>query len=214
MQTKRTYKVGDQRWYVPGYRDHGLIAIFCTIMDVTDGDTYWLDEPIGHGVDADELLCGDDADIEMMTRYESDGQKSPATKLSVFRERGEAFISATWEKTGKPHPGFALRPNKKIWKEWRNPQMILDRRRGAIKAAAIKFDGKVYWVPATGRHNHVMNKIMEENPDLKNCHGGEQGFITQDNAFVDRIEGARIALESGQIKKLNWGPELFSEDLW
>lgn len=43
----------------------------------------------------------------------------------------------------------------------------------------------------------------------------EQGFLTTKGRFVDRIEGARIALETGQIKALQWPEygELFSEDL-
>lgn len=41
-----------------------------------------------------------------------------------------------------------------------------------------------------------------------------QGFLTDKNMFVDRYEGARIALESGQIEKLQFGKKLYSEDLY
>ena len=42
-----------------------------------------------------------------------------------------------------------------------------------------------------------------------------QGFLTNTNRFVDREEGAKIALESGQIEKLNYSKtRLYSEDLY
>ena len=42
-----------------------------------------------------------------------------------------------------------------------------------------------------------------------------QGFLTNLNRFVDRKEGAKIALASGQIKKLNYSKtSLYSEDLY
>jgi hypothetical protein len=77
-----------------------------------------------------------------------------------------------------------------------------------IKEAAILKDGIIY----TGRRHH---NIMWDNP--KGMFKGEdaiQGFVTDDGKFVDRIEGAKIALESGQIKQLNWPPNLYSEDLY
>lgn len=46
---------------------------------------------------------------------------------------------------------------------------------------------------------------------LNNSH---QGFLTSKNRFVDRYEGARIALESGQITELKYGKQLYSEDLY
>ena len=41
-----------------------------------------------------------------------------------------------------------------------------------------------------------------------------QGFLTNLNRFVDRIEGAKIAIDNGQIKELKYGSRLFSEDLY
>jgi hypothetical protein len=44
---------------------------------------------------------------------------------------------------------------------------------------------------------------------------GEQGFLTNQNRFVDRIEGAKIALKCGQITKLEYSKDtLYSEDLY
>jgi hypothetical protein len=42
----------------------------------------------------------------------------------------------------------------------------------------------------------------------------KQGFITSKNRFVDRKEGAEIALKSGQVSELKYGPSLYSEDLY
>jgi hypothetical protein len=43
----------------------------------------------------------------------------------------------------------------------------------------------------------------------------EQGFLTSKNRFVDRTEGAEIALKCGQISKLNYSQKLlYSEDLY
>lgn len=43
----------------------------------------------------------------------------------------------------------------------------------------------------------------------------EQGFLTSKNRFVNREEGAKIALKVKQIKKLKYSSrELYSEDLY
>lgn len=42
-----------------------------------------------------------------------------------------------------------------------------------------------------------------------------QGFLTNKNKFVDREEGADIALKNGQIKHLSYSKtKLYSEDLY
>ncbi len=42
-----------------------------------------------------------------------------------------------------------------------------------------------------------------------------QGFLTSTNRFVDREEGAKIAITAGQIPELKYGiTELYSEDLY
>ena len=41
-----------------------------------------------------------------------------------------------------------------------------------------------------------------------------QGFLTNLNRFVDRHEGAKIAIDNGQITKLKYGNQLYSEDLY
>jgi len=76
-----------------------------------------------------------------------------------------------------------------------------------IVSSAIEKDGIIY----TGRRHH--NILNEANPK-GSLRGGIQGFMLDDGRFVDRIEGAKIALECGQIEELQWPPNLYSEDLW
>ncbi len=66
------------------------------------------------------------------------------------------------------------------------------------------------------RHPHCMYTMVVLT-GKRQCEAGEeiQGFLTSKNRFVDRVEGAKIALESGQIKKLKYHSDrLFSEDLY
>jgi hypothetical protein len=60
-----------------------------------------------------------------------------------------------------------------------------------IIKAAIRKDGKIH----IGK-NH--SEIIKDSHfgDLKN---GEQGFLTSDYTFVNRIESAKIAVEAGQV---------------
>lgn len=60
------------------------------------------------------------------------------------------------------------------------------------------------------RHNNILwqGKHVSRNLD-------HQGFLTSKGTFVNRKDAAKIALESGQIKELNYSEtELFSEDLY
>jgi len=84
----------------------------------------------------------------------------------------------------------------------------------SIKAAAIKWEGRVYSIPAPGRHDNAIALMVKENPDKSRFLGSEQGFVTSEGKFLDRIEAAAIAIKCGQIEKLNWPPDLYSEDLW
>lgn len=48
-----------------------------------------------------------------------------------------------------------------------------------------------------------------------NCAGEtEQGFVTNENRFVNRVEGMKIARESNQLIAETTFPELYSEDLY
>jgi hypothetical protein len=49
----------------------------------------------------------------------------------------------------------------------------------------------------------------------ENCAGeSEQGFVTNKNRFVNRVEAMQIAKAAGQIRTDTPFPELYSEDLY
>lgn len=81
-----------------------------------------------------------------------------------------------------------------------------------IVAAAIKFRGEVFSLPAPKRHSDIIRLIHEK------CRSAVtqeiQGFVTDDGTFVDRVEAGRIAIAAGQLKELPVPPDLYSEDLW
>lgn len=82
-----------------------------------------------------------------------------------------------------------------------------------VKESAIfHIDGKVY----TGRRHHeIIRKICQDTGCQKVTGKSIQGFVTEDGEFLTRAEAAKVALASGQIKKLKYNSvELFSEDLY
>ncbi len=85
-----------------------------------------------------------------------------------------------------------------------------------IIAAAIRYKGLVYSLPSPARHHDVIHFIAQTiGKGVRLTCAEDQGFITSgSHEYVDRIEGAKIALESGQLEKLNHPPRLYSEDLW
>jgi len=64
----------------------------------------------------------------------------------------------------------------------------------------------IYSIPKPYRHNTLVQLIYP----IK----GTQGFLLSDGTFVDRIFAGKLAIYTGQIKKLKWPPNLYSEDLW
>ena len=80
---------------------------------------------------------------------------------------------------------------------------------GAVK----KGDFLTLTLPAPARHHHILHAFDTFGfPDRISYEN--QGFLLEDGTYCDRITAGKIAVESGQIEKLNWGPRLFSEDLW
>lgn len=66
------------------------------------------------------------------------------------------------------------------------------------------------------RHPHCLHQMVSMT-GKRQCEVGEevQGFLTNTNRFVDREEGAKIALECKQITHLNYSNKtLYSEDLY
>lgn len=80
---------------------------------------------------------------------------------------------------------------------------------GAVK----KGDFLTLTLPAPARHHHVLHSLaalgLPCSVSVEN-----QGFLLEDGTYIDREPAGVIAVESGQIEKLNWPPQLFSEDLW
>lgn len=66
------------------------------------------------------------------------------------------------------------------------------------------------------RHSNCLYQMVAIT-GLRSATAGEnvEGFLTNLNRFVDRVEGAQIALQCGQIDKLKFNSKmLFSEDLY
>jgi hypothetical protein len=78
-----------------------------------------------------------------------------------------------------------------------------------IVKSAIKQDSIIY----TGhRHPNIIHAMVELG--LPTPIRGEQGFVDENGVFYNRIDAAAHAIECGQIVKLNWPPNLYSEDLY
>lgn len=83
-----------------------------------------------------------------------------------------------------------------------------------ITGVAIRMsDGGIFSFPAPYRHHHLlwsMSKILRmESPVI-----GDEGFVTSEGKFIDRVAGAELALKNGQAMRIISPPMLTSEDLW
>jgi transcriptional regulator with XRE-family HTH domain len=83
-----------------------------------------------------------------------------------------------------------------------------------IVAAAI-FHGAVISLPAPARHHTILYSMdVEMGIDVTKVPPVNQGFITSEGKFVNRVEAYYIAYRAGQIEEKKDAPRLFSEDLW
>ena len=81
-----------------------------------------------------------------------------------------------------------------------------------IVAAAIKQDGRVWFVDRPGRHDGVIRLMMTSG--VRTPIDGVRGFMTDRGAFLTRPEALEHARACKQVTgKLTGGP-LTSEDLW
>lgn len=83
-----------------------------------------------------------------------------------------------------------------------------------IERAALRHDGVVYDLLPPARHHNVIWMMRDRGLPVTACSPSKQGFTTSTGRFVDRKEGAAIAIAAGQIAALQWPPDLYSEDLW
>ena len=82
-----------------------------------------------------------------------------------------------------------------------------------IFKAAIRYKGNLY---IGNRHCYIGIDMVEKGicPAPYPC-DKDQGFVTSDGRYVDRIEGLAIAKAAGQIAFKHGNPDrLYSEDLW
>jgi hypothetical protein len=137
MPDKR-YEVGEKAWIVPGFRGSALIAVQVTITEIDDhwekkdpdGGIlfYWLDEPIGASLSADDLMDEKAAKMELLARYKDwveyrkDGEEAGPGALQKWRQEKMGFISGTWP--AGEHPGFREYEDKKPGAEWFNVDML------------------------------------------------------------------------------------------
>lgn len=99
-------------------------------------------------------------------------------------------------------------------------QAVTNRVKERIVAAALKIGEVVYSVPRPGRHHTIMHALARSDERHWLEHGlgrEEQGFLTSEGRFVDRMEAALIAVSAGQAKASEVsirGNQLFSEEVW
>lgn len=90
--------------------------------------------------------------------------------------------------------------------------------RPPITHVAIRFQGKVYSLPAPNRHHDVIRLIVETDPTVKtvNAYEDDQGFLDADGRYLMRRQALYNAQVNNQIKPgttIRAG-RLFSEDIW
>jgi hypothetical protein len=88
---------------------------------------------------------------------------------------------------------------------------MIERTR--LTHVAIRFQGKVYALPAPHRHHHVIREILIQNPDVCTVDNDEQGFLDEGGRFLTRKQALVSAELFGQLRCEPRGV-LTSEDLW
>jgi len=83
-----------------------------------------------------------------------------------------------------------------------------------IHAVAIRYKGTTYTLPQPARHYNLIEMIAEDTGENFVFGQGEQGFLRDDGAFLNRVEAGKHALECGQVSKLHVGDALYSEEVW
>jgi len=89
-----------------------------------------------------------------------------------------------------------------------------------VKPEYVCHQGEVWKTGTKERDDIYQCRIGRHHAEILHCFGQEidqstDGFYTSFGRWVDRKEAAKIALNSGQVKKLNyWEDKLDSNDLW
>lgn len=87
-----------------------------------------------------------------------------------------------------------------------------------ITHVAIRFQGKVYSLPAPNRHHDVIRHIVAvTGVKTVDAHEDDQGFLIDGQRYARRKPALRHAIECSQLKPGCMGVQLgklFSEDVW
>jgi hypothetical protein len=88
-----------------------------------------------------------------------------------------------------------------------------------ITHVAIRYNDKVYSLPAPNRHHHVILLIAEElGIETVIASGDDQGFLDENGLYYRRGAALMHALEHEQVKDLKCisvkRSKLFSDDIW
>jgi len=83
-----------------------------------------------------------------------------------------------------------------------------------IVAAAVHHGATISLPPPARHHTILQSMDLVMGIDTTKVPPTEQGFLTDEGQFVNRVEAFYVAWKAGQFLKNADGPELFSEDLW
>lgn len=83
-----------------------------------------------------------------------------------------------------------------------------------IVSVAITWRGMIFSMPKPHRHHHVLLLMREMGLPIESVGQQNQGFLTDEGLFVDRVDGHKIAAEAGQVNKPELNYMLISEMLW
>lgn len=81
-----------------------------------------------------------------------------------------------------------------------------------IISVAILYESLIISRPPPARHHDLISLMSRLNPLVALT--GQQGFLTSDGRFLDRIEAKIFVKLVQQPHRNSPSPELFSEDLW
>ena len=82
-----------------------------------------------------------------------------------------------------------------------------------IKSAAIRYRGGFFVLPAPARHGDIFRTMTNE--QIKEVEIEDQGFMTTEDQYVNRVRARQIAEVAGQLLPTAYKTdELFTEDIW
>jgi len=83
-----------------------------------------------------------------------------------------------------------------------------------IVSAAVRLGPTIISAPPPARHHHLVNALSGLSAQIV-VQPEDQGFLTNEGQFVQRVEARKIAEGAGQLlpRQSNLD-ELFSEDVW